>query len=101
MYLSQLLIFDESAFARQKTGRFLCIEQAAARTLAVIIESMPGDEDALPAMLRQGAGFGIGSGALIKALTNTGLGVAAEQWVSIVMSTPSTEVQPSLALHFS
>ena len=70
------------------------MEQAAAQTLAVIIEQHPSGEAVLPAILRQGAEFGAESAALLKALTSTGLRISDGQWASICTSCPPPEVQP-------
>ena len=73
--------------------RFLFVEQAAAQAIAAIIERMPSEQAALPAMLRQGAVFGVESAALLKALASTGLRITDEEWDSILTSCPPSEVQ--------
>ena len=70
----------------------LCM-QAAAQALAAFIEHMPSEQAALPAMLRQGAEFGVESAALIIALANTGLRITDGDWASLLTSCPPPEVQ--------
>ena len=69
------------------------MEQGAAQALAAIIERMSSEEAALPAMLRQGAEFGVESAALIKALASTGLRITEGEWASLLTSCPPSEVQ--------